>query len=210
LYNGAFVLESLPAAFYCFLRSPTDLEEALLVAVNAGYDADTVAAMAGTLGGALGGEAALPEHLLANLEYREELRALGRQLHSLAIYGDSTAALEVEGGLAGPCLANANLANTTIPAGDAGWVEIWQFALTFDGYTLWGDSDLCGTLANRWSKAYERDAALPSTLAELRTCLFFEQRRWHHFDRDPHAAARGYIDALLEAIRIKVAAGRRF
>ena len=210
LYNGAFVLESLPAAFYCFLRSPTDLDESLLVAVNAGYDADTVAAMAGTLGGALGGEAALPERLLASLEYRKELRALGRQLHSLAIYGDSTAALEVEGGLAGPCIANANLANTTIPAGDADWVEIWRFALTFDGYALWGTPGLCGTLANRWSEAYGRDAALPPTLAELRTCLFFEQRRWRHLDRDPHTAARPYIAALLEGIRLKVAAGSWF
>jgi ADP-ribosylglycohydrolase len=47
LYNGAYVPESVPAALYCFLRSPDNIEEVLLPAVNAGYDIDTVAAMAG-------------------------------------------------------------------------------------------------------------------------------------------------------------------
>jgi ADP-ribosylglycohydrolase len=49
MYNGAFALESVPAAFYCFLRSADDPERVILTAVNAGYDADTVASMAGNL-----------------------------------------------------------------------------------------------------------------------------------------------------------------
>ena len=85
LYNGAYVLESLPAALYCFMRSPDDMEQSLLLAANAGYDADSVAAMAGTLGGALGGEAALPERLLPELEYREELLALADDLWQEAL-----------------------------------------------------------------------------------------------------------------------------
>jgi poly(ADP-ribose) glycohydrolase ARH3 len=90
LHNGAYVLECLPAALYCFLRSPNNVEETLLLAVNAGYDADTVAAMAGTLGGAFGGSEALPERLLGELEYRDELAALAHRLYGLAMYGDST------------------------------------------------------------------------------------------------------------------------
>lgn len=84
LYGGAFVLESLPSALYCFLLSPSDVEQTLLLAANAGYDTDTVAAMAGTLGGALGGVAALPQRLLPELEYRDELTTLGAALHRLA------------------------------------------------------------------------------------------------------------------------------
>lgn len=84
LYNGAYVLESLPAALYCFLRTPDDVEEMLLLAVNAGYDADTVAAMAGTLGGASGGVEALPARLLHELEYQDELPALAQRLFALA------------------------------------------------------------------------------------------------------------------------------
>ena len=89
LRNGAFVLESVPAAFYCFLRSPDDLEETLLLAANAAYDADTVASMAGTLGGALGGEETLPTRLLTELEYRDRLSALGDRLHALAVPDDA-------------------------------------------------------------------------------------------------------------------------
>jgi len=84
LYGGAFVLESLPSALYCFLRSPNDVEQTLLLAANAGYDTDTVAAMAGTLGGALGGVKVLPQRLLLELEYRDELTTLGAALHRLA------------------------------------------------------------------------------------------------------------------------------
>jgi len=85
LYNGAYVLESVPAALYCFMRSPDNMEQSLLLAANAGYDADSVAAMAGTLGGALGGEAALPQRLLPELEYREELLVLADGLWQKAL-----------------------------------------------------------------------------------------------------------------------------
>jgi ADP-ribosyl-[dinitrogen reductase] hydrolase len=84
LYNGAYVLESLPSALYCFLRSPDDMEQVLLLAANGTVDADSVAAMAGTLAGALGGEAAIPERLLPQLEYRDELIDLADKLHALA------------------------------------------------------------------------------------------------------------------------------
>jgi ADP-ribosyl-[dinitrogen reductase] hydrolase len=89
LYNGAYVLESVPAALYCFLRSPDDVETMLLLAVNAGYDADSVAAMAGTLGGASGGMEALAAHRLDDLEYRERLTELAGELYRLAMGSDS-------------------------------------------------------------------------------------------------------------------------
>ncbi len=55
----------------------------LLLGANAGYDTDTIAAMAGTLGGALGGITALLQRLLPELEYRNEFVALGTALHRL-------------------------------------------------------------------------------------------------------------------------------
>jgi ADP-ribosylglycohydrolase len=75
-YNGAFVLESLPAALWCFLDSPEDPERVLLTAVNGGHDADTVAAMAGNLAGAYHGEDAFPDRWRDDLEFAEELREL--------------------------------------------------------------------------------------------------------------------------------------
>lgn len=82
LWNGAFVLESLPAAWWCFLRWPDDPERVLVTAANQGRDADTVAAMAGTLAGAYLGESALPHRWRdpANLEYADELIVLADAL----------------------------------------------------------------------------------------------------------------------------------
>jgi len=80
LHNGAFVLESLPAALWCFLKSPEDAEEAVVLAANGGYDADTVAAMTGALSGAYLGEDAWPKRWVEDLEYAEELRSLAEGL----------------------------------------------------------------------------------------------------------------------------------
>ena len=85
LYNGAFVLESLPSALWCFLRSPDDPEQVIVTAVNGGRDADTVAAMAGTLAGAYVGDAALPDRWLRDLEFVEELRTTADGLYELAV-----------------------------------------------------------------------------------------------------------------------------
>ena len=84
LWNGAFVLESLPAALWCFLHSPEDPEQVLVTAANQGRDADTVAAMAGNLVGAYLGEAVLPRRWLDDLEYAAELRELADRLCELA------------------------------------------------------------------------------------------------------------------------------
>lgn len=80
LYNGAFVLESLPAAIWCFLSSLEDAERVLVTAANGGYDADTVAAMAGNLAGAYCGEDAFPDRWLEDLEFASELRDLADSL----------------------------------------------------------------------------------------------------------------------------------
>jgi ADP-ribosylglycohydrolase/uncharacterized protein YegL len=75
-WSGAYVLESLPHAFYCFLRSPEDFRQTLLQAVNSSRDSDTVAAIAGNLSGALNGVQAIPKAYLDELEYRRELGQL--------------------------------------------------------------------------------------------------------------------------------------
>jgi len=84
LYNGAFILESLPAAMWCFLNSPEDAEEVLVSAASAGRDADTVAAMAGALVGAYLGDTVLPRRWVDELEFADELLAMADGLASLA------------------------------------------------------------------------------------------------------------------------------
>jgi ADP-ribosyl-[dinitrogen reductase] hydrolase len=79
-WSGAYVLESLPQAFYCFLRSPADFRETLLQAVNCSRDADTVAAIAGNLSGTLNGVRAIPQPYLDDLEFRQDLDDLAHSL----------------------------------------------------------------------------------------------------------------------------------
>jgi len=82
-YNGAYVLESLPCALWCFLATPEDFEATLYAAVDAGHDADTVAAMAGTVAGAYHGYSRLPRRLADDLEFRDHLLETAEGLYAL-------------------------------------------------------------------------------------------------------------------------------
>jgi len=85
-YNGAYVLESLPAALWFFLRCPDDVEGVIVEAVMGGHDADTVASMAGAYVGAYLGDSAFPERWVGeDLEYRDELVALADALYDLGV-----------------------------------------------------------------------------------------------------------------------------
>ena len=95
------------------------------------------------------------------------------------------------------------LAEESIPGPGAPWgPDIAEFALTFDGYEALGDRT--GDLANATKYKWTETRALPDDLVELRSCLFFEQRRYRHFGWDPEEDAMAYIRALIEAIRTRV------
>jgi len=83
-WNGAFALESVPAAFYCFLKYRDEPRRALLTAVNAGSDSDSVGAMTGQLLGAWHGTTGLPRDWAEGLEARAELTELADRLAELA------------------------------------------------------------------------------------------------------------------------------
>lgn len=101
-------------------------------------------------------------------------------------------------------IESLDLAEQDVPAPGAGWYRIAEFALTFDGYGYWGSFGKCADIANRYAEAYANQQALPDSLTELRTCLFFEQRRYHHYGWSPDEVAIRYIRALIEGIRRKV------
>ena len=72
-----------------------------------------------------------------------------------------------------------------VPSEDAELSVIHNFALSFDGYSSNGDEvtgfDNCAAIANRAQQMWLENKVLPESLHDLRTCLFFEQRR-HHWD----------------------------
>jgi hypothetical protein len=104
-------------------------------------------------------------------------------------------------------IATADLKESDVPAPDAGWREIGRFALSFNGYEWCGSFGECAEAGDRALEAFRETGALPESLTELRTCLFFEQRRWRHFGLDPDEEAMYYVSALVGAIREKVRAG---
>ena len=103
-------------------------------------------------------------------------------------------------------IANAELGESDVPPPNSGWQKIGRNALSFNGYEWWGSFEKCAEIGKRGLEAFRATGALPGSVTELRTCLFFEQRRWRHFGLDPDEEAMNYIGALVEEIRRKVRA----
>jgi len=86
---------------------------------------------------------------------------------------------------------NENLRRKHVPASSADWPELWAFALTYNGFAEHGSFEACAAIANEQRT---------ETLSDLRTCLFFEQRRWRHYGDDPDEEAEPYIRSLVQRI----------
>ena len=95
-------------------------------------------------------------------------------------------------------IPNDELVPDSIPADDADWYEITKFALTYDGYIVWSGNAACATIAHQ---------RIHDTLSHVRTCLFYEQRRHHHYGECPKPQAMVYIRGLIKKIRAFVAEG---
>ena len=97
-------------------------------------------------------------------------------------------------------ITNDKLRLSDVPAADANWDRLAEFALSFNGYEILGSFEACAAIAN---------GRKHDTLTNLRACLFFEQRRWHHFGEAPDREGIAYIRGLIEDIRHKVGSGDR-
>lgn len=84
------------------------------------------------------------------------------------------------------------LESSDVPPDNAELEDLFRFAYTFDGYQHWGSFSRCAEIANA------RDYG---TLDKLRTCLFFEARRWRHFGDLPDEEESRYWRSLVAEIR---------
>jgi hypothetical protein len=91
-----------------------------------------------------------------------------------------------------------------LPGPDAGGTDVWRLADTFNGFKHWGSLERCAEIADRRFYDQQRD----SNLTELRTCLFYECRRWHYFGELPDWHCEPYVRGLVEKIRERVATGQ--
>jgi ADP-ribosyl-[dinitrogen reductase] hydrolase len=80
--NSPLAMESVPAAFYCFLKF--EPEEALIMAASCGGDTDSIASIAGSLFGAALGPSWIPDSWLAALEGKERIESAARGLFELS------------------------------------------------------------------------------------------------------------------------------
>ena len=72
LTGSGYVIESLEAALWCFMKSGS-FEECILLAANLGNDADTTAAIAGQIAGALYGLENIPSKWVEKLFMKNEI-----------------------------------------------------------------------------------------------------------------------------------------
>ncbi len=101
------------------------------------------------------------------------------------------------GDFAAAAIPNADLDTSAVPRRGESWDAVSDFALSYDGYGYWDNlPSLAGRVLQRWT----RRRSLPATLDELRGCLFYEQRRWHHFGEEPTGRSAEYMWAVIDAI----------
>ena len=98
-------------------------------------------------------------------------------------------------------IADTKLTSEDTPGPRASWSTIQHFALTVDGYARWRSTERCAEIGNGLRDRYRATRELPPDLSRLRTALFFEQRRYHHFGEAPQDDDLEYVRALVNAIR---------
>jgi ADP-ribosylglycohydrolase len=72
--------EAVACALYCFLRHPRDFGAAVLTAVNASGDSDSIGSLAGGISGAYNGIEAIPGQWRARIENSTRLLSVARRL----------------------------------------------------------------------------------------------------------------------------------
>jgi DNA ligase (NAD+) len=80
--------EAVACALWCVLKAKGDFAEAVLRGANSSGDSDSIACIAGSMVGALGGTTGIPRKWLQEIERARDLDALARRLHEVRAQGD--------------------------------------------------------------------------------------------------------------------------
>ncbi len=83
--TSADALEAIPAAIYCFLKHPRNFQAAVLAAVNGGDAADSIAALAGCMVGALTGIEGIPSQWRESVENSDVLTGVAENLAAATV-----------------------------------------------------------------------------------------------------------------------------
>jgi len=92
LLGGAWVgEEAVACALWCVLKAKGDFRESVLRGTNSSGDSDSIACIAGSIAGALGGVAAIPADWVRDVEKSAVLDALAVALHTVRATGKDIA-----------------------------------------------------------------------------------------------------------------------
>jgi len=80
LGTSYLAIDTVPCAFYCFAKHFDNPESAIIEAVNAGGDTDSIACITGALCGALRGSNSIPAKWIEELDNRELIEKTARNL----------------------------------------------------------------------------------------------------------------------------------
>lgn len=81
LGTSYLVYDTVPCAFYCFSRHFKEPEKAIIEAVNAGGDTDSIGCITGALCGALHGIFSFPEEWITGLENKELIEQIAGRIY---------------------------------------------------------------------------------------------------------------------------------
>jgi ADP-ribosyl-[dinitrogen reductase] hydrolase len=81
----AYVIPTVLCALYFFLRTPRNLIESLIGAINAGGDTDTVAAITGSISGAFNGISSIPQGLVETLKDSKKIISLAERFYEASV-----------------------------------------------------------------------------------------------------------------------------
>jgi hypothetical protein len=103
-------------------------------------------------------------------------------------------------------ISNQELSLVHLPGPHSPMVEWYVFASSFDGYGYCGEFETIAALSEKIELAYrENPSALSQfSMSELRANLFFEERRFENFDRDPDEIEFRLWKSMLEEIEKKI------
>ena len=74
---------------------------------------------------------------------------------------------------------NRDLRPADVPDSDAGFDALNKLAISYPGYSVWGDLDVCWETGKRDWDRLEGGDMLPASVTKLRTCLFTAARAAH-------------------------------
>ncbi len=87
LGTSFFVYDTVPCAFYCFSRHLKEPETAVIEAVNAGGDTDSIGCITGALCGAYYGLSSFPEKWITGLENKELIEKTALMIYNKKFSG---------------------------------------------------------------------------------------------------------------------------